>query len=221
MEMNLSGAGYKGPLNHRVGPGLSDSRHTPMSNGHKFLFKNGVVSHAADTPPVAAFLEAHPGVYTTTRTRNNGSEILFWERHLLRLSNSFKIMLKDNPKLVFRKPGNLNAQFLDLPNRKMMWDSVIQCLVSDNMRKAMPFVVKERQFGEELAITMLLGGSMEKMEFLEGGFDERKIYEALDVYLHVGGYVPPVFGVRENAARLAMVGRGRDFASVKYSDWVR
>ncbi|PIN23115.1 hypothetical protein CDL12_04164 [Handroanthus impetiginosus] len=38
---------------------------------------------------------------------------------------------------------------------------------------------------------------------------------------HPGGYVPSVFGVRGNVARLAIVGRGRDFANAKYSDWVR
>ncbi|KAL0403435.1 UNVERIFIED_CONTAM: hypothetical protein Sradi_1984300 [Sesamum radiatum] len=54
-----------------------------------------------------------------------------------------------------------------------------------------------------------------------GGFDDGKISEVLDVYLHIGGYVPPVFGVRGSAAHLAVVGRGRDFANAKYSDWVR
>ncbi|KAK6144869.1 hypothetical protein DH2020_021689 [Rehmannia glutinosa] len=173
------------------------------------------------TPSVAAFLEAHPGAYTTTRTHNNGSEILFWERHLHRLSDSFKLLLRDNPKLVFRKPENLSARFRELSNRKMMWDSVIRCLVNDSMTKVMPFVVKERKFGEELAITTLLSVNTENLIHLQGGFDEERISEALDVYLHVGGYVPPVFSVKENAARLAVVGRGRDFANAKYSDWVR
>ncbi|KAK6137777.1 hypothetical protein DH2020_028476 [Rehmannia glutinosa] len=192
-----------------------------MSHGNRFLFRNGVVLPGADTPSVAAFLEAHPGAYTTTRTHNNGSEILFWERHLHRLSDSFKLLLRDNPKLVFRKPENLSARFRELSNRKMMWDSVIRCLVNDSMTKVMPFVVKERKFGEELAITTLLSGNTENLIHLQGGFDEERISEALDVYLHVGGYVPPVFGVKENAARLAVVGRGRDFANAKYSDWVR
>lgn len=102
-----------------------------------------------------------------------------------------------------------------------MWDSVIQCLVNDSMRKVMPFVVKERKFGEELSFTTLLSGKWENFNRLDGGFDEEMISEALDVYLHVGAYVPPVFGVRENAAHLAVVGRGRDFANAKYSHWVR
>ncbi|KAL0340784.1 UNVERIFIED_CONTAM: hypothetical protein Sradi_4595200 [Sesamum radiatum] len=192
-----------------------------MSHGNRFLFKNGVVSPAADTPSVAGFLEAHTGAYTTTRTHKNGSELLFWERHLLRLSNSFRLLLKENPRLLFEKPKNLSTAFLELSNRAMMWDSVIRCLVNDSMRKVVPFVEKERKFGEELAIMAHLSGNLENLDHLEGGFDEGKISEVLDVHLHIGGYVPPVFGVTASAAHLAVVGRGRDFANAKYSDWVR
>ncbi|KAK4403842.1 hypothetical protein Sango_0752800 [Sesamum angolense] len=192
-----------------------------MSHGNRFLFKNGVVSPAADTPSVAGFLEAHTGAYTTTRTHKNGSELLFWERHLLRLSNSFRLLLKENPRLLFEKPKNLSTAFLELSNRAMMWDSVIRCLVNDSMRKVVPFVEKERKCGEELAIMAHLSGNLENLDHLEGGFDEGKISEVLDVHLHIGGYVPPVFGVRASAAHLAVVGRGRDFANAKYSDWVR
>ncbi|XP_020547219.1 uncharacterized protein LOC105180130 isoform X3 [Sesamum indicum] len=192
-----------------------------MSHGNRFLFKNGVVSPAADTPSVAGFLEAHPGAYTTTRTHKNGSELLFWERHLLRLSNSFRLLLKENPRLLFEKPITLSTAFLELSNRAMMWDSVIRSLVNDSMRKVVPFFEKERIFGEELAITAHLSGNLENLDHLKGGFDEGKISEVLDVYLHIGGYVPPVFGVRGSAAHLAVVGRGRDSANAKYSDWVR
>ncbi|KAG8390664.1 hypothetical protein BUALT_Bualt01G0107100 [Buddleja alternifolia] len=192
-----------------------------MSHGKGFLFKNGTVLPAVDTPPVAAFLEAHPGAYTTTRTHNNGSQLLFWERHIHRLSNSIKLLLKDNPKLLFGNPGNVTAPFRELSNRAIMWDSAIRCLVSDSMRKVMPIVVKERAFGEELAITTLVSGDSENLDRLEGVFDEGRISEVLDVYLHIGGYVPPLFGDRGNAARLAVVGHGRDFANAKYSDWVR
>lgn len=102
-----------------------------------------------------------------------------------------------------------------------MWDSVIRCLVNDSMRKVMPLVVKERRLGEELAITTLLSGNLENLDLLERDFDEGRISEVLDVYLHIGGYVLPDFGRRGNAAHLALVGRGRDYANAKYSDWVR
>ncbi|KAH6801574.1 D-aminoacid aminotransferase-like PLP-dependent enzymes superfamily protein [Perilla frutescens var. frutescens] len=89
------------------------------------------------------------------------------------------------------------------------------------MRKVMPFAVKERNFKEELAFTVLLSGNCDNLDYWRGGFDEGRISEVLDVYLHVGGYVPPAFGARESAARLAVVGRGRDLANAKYTDWVR
>ncbi|CAA0821211.1 D-aminoacid aminotransferase-like PLP-dependent enzymes superfamily protein [Striga hermonthica] len=186
-----------------------------------FLLRNGVVLPSADTPPVAAFLEAHSGAYTTTRTHNNGSKILFWERHLLRLSNSFMLLLKDNPEFVLRDHENLALQYWELSSRKMMWDSLIRCLVNDSMGKMMSFASSERKSGEELAVTTLLCVNTQNLQLLDGDYSEGDISEVLDVYLHVGGYVPPVFGVLENAARLAVVGRGRNFAGAKYSEWVR
>lgn len=192
-----------------------------MFQANRFLCRNGVVLPAADTPPVAAFLEAQPGAYTTIRTHNNVSELLFWERHLSRLSNSFKLLLRENPNLLLEKPGNCSAQLWELSNRSLMWDSVIRCLVNDSMRKVMPFAVKERKFREEFAFTVLLSGNWENLDYWRDGFDEGRISEVLDVYLHVGRYVPPIFGARESAARLAVVGRGRDFANAKYTDWVR
>ena len=51
--------------------------------------------------------------------------------------------------------------------------------------------------------------------------DDERVCRALDVYIYVGSYVIPAFGVRGNGARLAVVGRGRDVANAKYSDWVR
>ncbi|PKA48513.1 hypothetical protein AXF42_Ash017412 [Apostasia shenzhenica] len=58
----------------------------------------------------------------------------------------------------------------------------------------------------ELAITALVGG---------GGSGSGD----LDVYLHIGFYVPPVFG--DAGARLAVAGRGREVAQAKYSQWAR
>lgn len=43
--------------------------------------------------------------------------------------------------------------------------------------------------------------------------------EGLDVCVHLGAYVPPVFGVA--GARLAVTGRGRDAAAAKYAPWAR
>ncbi|KAL2455698.1 D-aminoacid aminotransferase-like PLP-dependent enzymes superfamily protein [Abeliophyllum distichum] len=192
-----------------------------MSHGNRFLFTNGVVSSSPDTPPVTALLEAHPGAYTKTRTHNNGSELLFWGRHLTRLSNSAKILLSASPKLLFENPEKYGVLFSKFLTRSVKWDSVIEVLVNDSMTKAMPTVLKERKCGVELAITALVSGNLENLSDFGGEFDEERICEVLDVYLHVAGYVPPLFGVQGNGARLAVVGPGRDVANAKYSDWVR
>ncbi|XP_047938596.1 uncharacterized protein LOC125186284 isoform X2 [Salvia hispanica] len=192
-----------------------------MTHAHRFLCKNGVVSPAPDIPPVAAFLEAQPGAYTTTRTHSNVSQLLFWERHLSRISNSFKLLLREKPDLLLQNPINDTTTFWELSTRSAMWDSVIRSLVRDSMRKVMPLALMGRNLGEELAITVLLSGNGRILDLCGGRFDEGRISEVLDVYLHVSGYIPAAFGSRECANRLALVGRGRDFANAKYADWVR
>nr|GMD32067.1 uncharacterized protein LOC109192367 [Ipomoea batatas] len=190
-----------------------------MSNCSKFLFTNGVISTPAETPSAATLLEAHPGAYTTTRTHNNGSQILFWERHLRRLSNSVRILLHSNPKLLFEVPKSTAPYSSMLPSSPL-WDSLIQSLVNDSMRKVMPAVLKERKNEEELAITSLVSGNLDSFREAEGLIEEN-IFRSFNVYVHVGGYVPKEFGISENGAHLAVVGCGRELANAKYSDWVR
>jgi hypothetical protein len=43
--------------------------------------------------------------------------------------------------------------------------------------------------------------------------------EGLEVCVHLGVYVPPVFG--DAGARLAVAGRGREAAAAKYAPWAR
>lgn len=135
-----------------------------------------------------------------------------------RLSNSLRLLLNSNPQLLF------NSETCGIPislvsTKPTMWDSLVQSLVNDSMRKALPFVLKQRRSGEELAITCLVSGNVDRLEELE--CDEEILSKAFDVYVHVGSYVPPLFGIHQNAARLAVVGRGRRTANAKYSDWVR
>ncbi|KAK9283542.1 hypothetical protein L1049_011789 [Liquidambar formosana] len=185
----------------------------------RFLFTNGVVLRAADAPPVATLLETHPGAYTTTRTHNNASCLLFWERHVQRLVNSIKILYNSKPELLF-KSNESRVPFSLLSTQTSVWESVIRSLVNDSMNNVLPVALKERNGGEELAITTLVSGNLGKLSENES-VDEERISRAFDVYVHVGIYVPSMFGIRENCAHLAMVGRGRDVAEAKYSDWVR
>lgn len=156
-----------------------------------------------------------PGAYTTTRTHNNTSCLLFWERHLQRLAESTRILFNSKPGLLFNSDKHMPSL-----SSLSACDSVIQSLVHDSMNKAIPIVMNEKKSGGELNITALVSGNLEKWDGNEN-VDEERIPQILDVYLHVGSYVPPVFGLRENCANLAVVGPGRDVAKAKYSNWVR
>lgn len=157
------------------------------------------------------------GAYTTTRTHNKGSLLLYWERHLSRLANSARILFNSSPELLF-KPGKSRLSF---SGNFSDWDLTIKSLVSDSMRNALPVVVKEMKVGEELAVTTLLSGNLENLKGNESLEDKETIFRFFDVYIRVGLYVPLEFGMRENGAHLAAVGPGRDVANAKYSDWVR
>lgn len=104
--------------------------------------------------------------------------------------------------------------------KSSMWDSLVRILVNDSMKKALPVVLEGRKYEEEIAVTTLVSGNLEELGDVED-LDEQRIYEILNVYLHFGSYVPPVFGIQGKGAHLAVVGRGRDVANAKYSDWVR
>ncbi|KAK9684044.1 hypothetical protein RND81_10G182500 [Saponaria officinalis] len=179
-----------------------------------FLIKNATVLPAADTPPISTFLATHPGVYTTTRTHNNGETLIFYNRHLKRLSNSLRFLLNSNPRLIF------GPQFCSSFSSSLSldWDSMIRRRITASMRVALPVAISGRSSGEELSISALIGGNAEE---LSGRIDDEMIDRVFDVYVHIGMYVPPVFGVVGNGARLAVVGNRRDFAEAKYSDWVR
>ncbi|OAY38781.1 uncharacterized protein LOC110624398 isoform X2 [Manihot esculenta] len=189
-----------------------------MTSSSRFLFSNGLVSHSSTTPPVTTFLESHPGAYTTTRSHNNGSCLLFWDRHLNRLSNSARILFNSNPHLLFNFP-NSTEKSLSLPPLPI-WDSAVKALVDDSARKVLPVALRERKDGEELAVTALVSGDSQRLRKIEN-LSGRSVVEVLDVCVHIASYVPPVCGLRENGARLAVVGHGRDIAEAKYSDWVR
>lgn len=180
------------------------------------VFKNGLLS----TPtPVSTLLEANPGAYTTTRTHNNGSEVLFWERHLSRLTNSVNILLDSKPEFFFRPKRNM-AEYDKFLGKSTMWDSLVRALVNDSMRKALPRALEMRKCGEEIAITALVSGNLDKLGRIESA-DEDTILKILDIYLHFGSYIPLELGVQRREARLAVVGYGRDIAGAKYSDWAR
>jgi hypothetical protein len=136
-----------------------------------------------------------------------------------RLAESIRILSNSTRGLLF-KPNNVILSLPQLPVTSPMWEPAVRALVNDSMNKVLPIVMKERSDGEELSVTTLVSGNSERLSGI-GNVDVERVCEALDVYVYVGSYVPLAFGDRENSARLAVVGHGRDVANAKYSDWVR
>lgn len=215
----------------------------------RFLFSNGILLHSPDAPAVKDLLEAHPGTffkmskililktlfvfkydfilqlifylgaYTTSRTHNNGSYLLFWERHMKRLPQSIQTLSHLAPQFLFKPEKSIASlpSSVNLP----IWQPTVQMLVNDSMCKVLPIALKEKNDGEELAITTLVSGNLEELNARKTMEYEERLCKALEVHVHVDAYVPSSFGVRENGAHLALVGRGRDVAAAKYSDWVK
>lgn len=160
------------------------------------------------------------GAYTTTRTDNNGSCLMFWDRHLKRLANSARILLNTKPQLFFNSKHDVSSLSRPTLPPSLMWEPMITSLVNDSMNKALPVALKDRENGEELAVTVLVSGDSKKLSGIDNVSGE-SVCRAFDVHVHFSGYVPFVFGAQRNGARLAVVGCGRDVAEAKYSDWVR
>ncbi|KAL6290784.1 hypothetical protein ACE6H2_008294 [Prunus campanulata] len=177
----------------------------------RFLFSKGIVSQSANTPSVTSFLETHPGAYTTSRTHKDASFVLFWERHLKRLVDSVAILYNSNPQLLFGPNKTTPLSLPSLSSNSPLLQSEVRELVNSSMKRVLPIALKERSEGEELSITALSEG-LDHERFGNGVFD---------VSIYIGTYVPTVFGIEGTGAHLAVVGRGRDDASAKYSDWVR
>ncbi|KAF3329927.1 Amino-transferase class IV [Carex littledalei] len=167
----------------------------------RLLLINGV-PQTGDVPPVSSFLESTSGAYTTTRTHDGASCILFWDRHVRRLSESVQILSETRPDLLGIGPG-------PAPNQTKLCMSSVAKSLNHSLRIGYRLAYDEQtRYGltDELAITALVRSK-------EG------VGGLLDVFLHIGFYVPSVFG--SSGARLAVAGPGRDLASAKYSDWVR
>ncbi|CAM8917166.1 unnamed protein product [Rhodiola kirilowii] len=143
------------------------------------LFRNGVLLHhiSDSASPVLTLLESHSGAYTTTRTHQSASRLLFWDRHVSRLGNSLKILYNTKPAFLFGKE-KLSFSNLSSLVETSIWIPVVKNMVEHSVDEAMRVAMQtERNKG--------------------------------------------LFGVQGSCARLAMLGRGREAASAKYSDWAR
>nr|GFA31748.1 D-aminoacid aminotransferase-like PLP-dependent enzymes superfamily protein [Tanacetum cinerariifolium] len=84
----------------------------------------------------------------------------------------------------------------------------------------MPYALKERKSETELAFTTLVSGNLGILVSDEKAGEE-DICRVFSMRIHVSLHTPLAFGVQKNGAYLAVVGRRRDVANAKYSDWVR
>lgn len=163
----------------------------------RIVVQNGMLKNI-DAPPAPLFLTStHPGAYTTCRTGGEGSCILLWERHLLRLAQSLSILAEAKPQLypVKPRPGST-------------WDDAIRPLVQSSLEAGLPKALEGRKVGEELSITTLVCG----------GSTFSKPQKPYDVYVHISGYIP---SSSSGGVQLAIVGPGREIALSKFSEWVR
>jgi hypothetical protein len=159
------------------------------------LVADGAISPHAP-PSAAAFLESTPGAYTTARASSAGL-LLWWPRHLLRLADSARLLAHSHPHLLG----------LPVPPPHSLSTSSIAPLVNQSVRVGVR-EMRRRMLapgGEDMALTALVraGGAT----------------EGLEVCVHLGMYVPPVFG--DAGARLAVAGTGREAAAAKYAPWAR
>ncbi|WOL16592.1 hypothetical protein Cni_G25379 [Canna indica] len=183
-----------------VGSFTGEIKMVPSGSSATFLVVNGV-PFTGDVPPVKTFLYETTGAYTTTRTHGGASIVLFWERHLRRLVQSARILAESCPSIflpVESVPTALSPALIDsLPD-----------LVDDSLRFGLGLALSERNRTRndgELAITALVRGCHDAI--------------GLDVFLHIGFFIPSLFGAV--GAHLAVVGPGRELAEAKCSNWVR
>ncbi|KAM0836452.1 hypothetical protein ACQ4PT_062321 [Festuca glaucescens] len=163
------------------------------------LVADGAISPHAP-PTAAAFLEFTPGAYTTARASSTGA-LLWWPRHLLRLADSARLLAHSHPHLLG----------LPVPPPRTLSTDSIETLVNQSVRvgvhemRRRMLAPRECCSGDDMALTALVRAS--------GAND------GLEVCIHLGVYVPPVFG--DAGARLAVAGSGREAAAAKYAPWVR
>lgn len=162
------------------------------------LVHNGALQlHDPGSTPT--FLKSQPpGVYTTTRSTNNASCLLLWDRHLARLSQSLKLLSIEMPQLFPNEPpGPFKLNDILQPSLKIGLQQSLQV----------------RRDDEELIITAFVcgGGGIPKVETY-------KEHKGFEIYVHVSRYLPEHRGA---VAHLAVMGPGRSLPNVKHSEWVR
>ncbi|KAL6131314.1 hypothetical protein ACLB2K_069690 [Fragaria x ananassa] len=105
--------------------------------------------------------------------------VLFWERHLKRLTDSVRILYNANPQLLFG-PNKTLVPLPSLAADSLLLQSRVGDLVNDSMNKVLLVALEGRSDGEELSITILVSGNLGRLGE-SGDLELDRNGEALDV----------------------------------------
>ncbi|MCO5549084.1 hypothetical protein L7F22_002550 [Adiantum nelumboides] len=126
------------------------------------LVRKGVLQLQDPGPPLPFLRSQPPGAYTTTRSTNNASNILLWERHMQRLAQSVQLLSKEMPHLF---PNN--------PEKFPSFVEHVNSLVQPSLRIALQKAMRIRNDGELLIMAYITGekeddrkGKADQIEFV-------------------------------------------------------
>ncbi|KAI5078490.1 hypothetical protein GOP47_0006735 [Adiantum capillus-veneris] len=171
------------------------------------LVRKGVLQLQDPGPPLPFLRSQPPGAYTTTRSTNNASNILLWERHMERLAQSVQLLSKEMPHL-----------FPNSPEKSPCFVEHVKSLVQPSLRVGLQKALELRNEGGELLIMAYITGEKEDSKGKAALVDQ----EGFDVYIHISRCMPihPESDARK-AIRVAIMGLGRFLPNAKHTDWIR
>ncbi|KAH7298699.1 hypothetical protein KP509_25G054700 [Ceratopteris richardii] len=179
------------------------------------LVRNGVLQLQDPGPPLLFLRSQLPGAYTTTRSSDNASRILFWDRHVERLAQSIEILANEKPCGFSIDPAKFPC-FVDY----------LKSLLQRSLQIGLQRALELRSEYEELLIMAYIPGELDKCTEQEQttckGLDKinTQDHEGLEVYVHISRFLPPL-SEASNPIRVAIMGFGRIVPNAKHTDWIK
>ncbi|KAJ7555870.1 hypothetical protein O6H91_05G058100 [Diphasiastrum complanatum] len=173
-----------------------------MASDWSVLVCNGLLQ-SLHFVPAAAFLRSHPpGAYTTTRTMDQASCLLLWERHMARLFQSMRLVAKEMPALYPKEIQHSSAN----------WETGIKYKLQSSLQVGLVRSLELKNMNDELVISVLASGNTDNAEPCP------QKQSVCDLYVHISSHVvlPQV-----TPAHLAVMGPGRNLPLAKLSSWAK
>lgn len=136
------------------------------------------------------------GAYTTTRTCNDGAQVLLWERHIRRLFQSMEVLASAMSDRFPHPLGSFNG---------------LHDLVNPSLQAGLHRALTLRRSGEEINITVLASP-----DHLSTCPDSERANLGWNVSVHMSNYVPRS---PPPAAHIAVLGSRRRLPLAKFSLW--